>query len=125
MNESGTTAVRDLWSSADILFTSRVTYVEGRSALARATRDGRIAAADRGATVNELDERWRELLLVGVTDALVRAAGDLAENRALRGYDAIHLASALSLDEEVLLATWDRELSEAASQEGLAVLGAS
>jgi predicted nucleic acid-binding protein len=41
---------------------------------------------------------------------------------ALRGADAIHLASALAVgDAELLMAAWDRRLSTAARAAGLAV----
>ncbi len=40
-----------------------------------------------------------ELFLVGVDTVLAREAGDLAEGLGLRGYDAVHLASALALGE--------------------------
>jgi predicted nucleic acid-binding protein len=43
----------------------------------------------------------------------------------LRGYDAVHLASALAIDSpDVVLATWDRALAAAAVEEGLAVVPA-
>jgi uncharacterized protein len=55
---------------------------------------------------------------VPATEALVARAETLAWERALRGYDAIQLASALawreSIGEDVLLATFDRQLWEAA-----------
>ena len=38
-----------------------------------------------------------ELLLVGIDGLLARQAGELAEQLGLRGYDAVHLASALAL----------------------------
>ena len=70
----------------------------------------------------ELDELNAELLIVGVDGALARRAGDLADERALRGYDAVHLASALALGSgETILVTWDDDLSAAATAEGLAV----
>jgi predicted nucleic acid-binding protein len=54
----------------------------------------------------------------------VKRAGDLAEKHALRGLDAIHLASALLLDEElssaVLFASSDQRLQEASRREKLA-----
>jgi predicted nucleic acid-binding protein len=54
-------------------------------------------------------------------EALAREAGELADSLALRGYDAVHLASALALgDEEVALITWDRDLGAAAERMGLA-----
>jgi predicted nucleic acid-binding protein len=75
--------------------------------------------------VAELDARYEELDLVEVDDALAWRAGALAEARGLRGYDAVHLASAAFwqelLDEPVTLATFDRELWNAASGVGLDV----
>ena len=62
------------------------------------------------------------LVIVGVDDALARRAGEIAEERALRGYDAVHLASALALGPgETILVTWDRDFSDAAVGAGLAV----
>ena len=41
---------------------------------------------------------------------------------ALRGYDAVHLATALAFGaEDTILATWDHDLSSAAGLSGLAV----
>lgn len=60
-----------------------------------------------------------------VDDDIIRTAGDLAEQHALRGYDAVHLASALALaDEELILVSSDRELLDAASTSGIATLPA-
>jgi uncharacterized protein len=72
--------------------------------------------------VGELDALNAELVLVGVDEALARHAGELADEGAVRGYDAVHLASALSLGAgETILVTWDRDLSNAAVDTGLAV----
>lgn len=66
-----------------------------------------------------------ELLLVGIDVKLTRQAGDLAEDLALRGYDAVHLASALALGDDTTLVTWDEDLKRAAAQSGCAVAPAS
>ena len=51
----------------------------------------------------------------------MRTAGDLAQARALRGYDAVHLASALRVgDPDVVLVTGVGALLAAAGAEGLA-----
>ena len=48
-------------------------------------------------------------------------AGDLAETHALRGYDAVHLASALAIaDDRTVMVTTDRHLRTAARNVGLA-----
>jgi predicted nucleic acid-binding protein len=58
-----------------------------------------------------------------VDAALARESGELAERLGLRGYDAVHLASALALgDGEVALITWDLELRSAAENLGLGVI---
>jgi hypothetical protein len=61
-------------------------------------------------------------MTVEVTDRLVKRAGDLAVSR---GYDALHVASALSLHERVpssvMFLAFDRELSIAAKRETLRI----
>lgn len=70
------------------------------------------------------DPTYEELVAIGVDQQLTRTAGDLASEFSLRGYDAVHLATALGLAEhDVALVSWDRELSRAATVAGLAVLG--
>ena len=55
--------------------------------------------------------------MIGVDAALARAAGDLAERHALRGYDAVHLASAIAIDDPgLVMATWDRNLAAATAR---------
>jgi hypothetical protein len=49
-------------------------------------------------------------------------AGRLARVHALRGADAVHLASALAIgDPELVIAVWDRRLHAGADAAGLAV----
>lgn len=63
-------------------------------------------------------------MAIGVDERLAAHAGELAENLGLRGYDAVHLATALELgDEEVVLVTWDRDLARASERVGLGVAG--
>ena len=60
--------------------------------------------------------------MVEVTTELVRRAGALAESLGLRGYDAIHLASAEAVnDHDFVMATRDRALLQAARSLGLGV----
>ena len=61
-----------------------------------------------------------------VSAALIKRAGQLAEALALRGYDAVHLASAVIVAEQgsqaVTFACFDEKLSRAARRQGLTVL---
>jgi len=64
--------------------------------------------------------------VIALDERLARDAGDLAQRYALRGYDAVHLASALGVeDPQALLATWDRDLSRAAEMTGRLLVNAS
>ncbi|QAA75827.1 MAG: hypothetical protein BIP78_0059 [Candidatus Bipolaricaulis sibiricus] len=103
--------------------TCRVAYVEVRAALARAAREKRIPRGDLRELTRALDQDWKGYVIVEVTEGLVRAAGELAARHGLRGYDALHLASALTLveegDLEVAFACYDVSLEGAARSEGL------
>jgi predicted nucleic acid-binding protein len=59
---------------------------------------------------------------VELEPGVARAAGEVAEGFGLRAYDAVHLASALVVDEgDTLVGTGDRALATAASAAGLGV----
>lgn len=57
---------------------------------------------------------------VELTEGLALRAGELAEIFALRGYDAVHLASAEAIaDDDTALVTADHDLASAAASLGL------
>jgi hypothetical protein len=57
---------------------------------------------------------------VELTAAVERHAGRLARSHALRGADAVHLASALAIgDPDLIIAVWDRRLHTGAATAGL------
>jgi uncharacterized protein len=69
--------------------------------------------------VATLEDLYAQLRTVAIDEGLARHAGDLAEQHALRGYDAVHLACALQLQgDDTLLATWDTALRAAALATG-------
>jgi len=120
--EDGSGTAAELWDAADLVVTSRVSYPEGRAALAAARRARRVtgSAADRARLA--LDSMFDDLDVVELDDGLAASAGDVADRFGLRANDAIHLASALALeDPRVVVVTWDRELAAAARRAELAV----
>jgi predicted nucleic acid-binding protein len=121
IEEPGSEQVAELWIAADSVVSSTLAYPEGRAALAMASRLGRMSAtASRRARV-EFEALVADLGLVVATTDLLRRAGDLAEAHALRGYDAVHLASAEAVaDDETVLVTADQQLQTAATALGLA-----
>jgi len=101
---------------------SQLVYPEARAAAAAARRGRRITTATLRRAVDRIDELCTELDVISLDPGLAHSAGDLAEAHGLRGYDAVHLATALSIDSDsMLLATWDGDLARAAVAAGCSV----
>lgn len=119
--EDGSELVSELWGTRHQAVSSILSYPEGRAALAAAARAGRLSANGHARAHDEFESLASELLLVGIDAPLARQAGQLAEELALRGYDAVHLASALAVGSATVLVSWDEDLRRAATQSGCAV----
>lgn len=124
VEEPGSSLAVKLWNSAYPVVSSILLYPEARAALAAARRAGRLTSEVYPRVVAEFEEKYEELVAVGVDRVIARSAGLQAESFGLRGYDAVHLATALDLgEEEVALITWDGDLGQAAESIGFAVAG--
>jgi predicted nucleic acid-binding protein len=122
IEEEGSDIAAALWDGADAPVSSRLAYAEGRAALAAARRMGRLTLRAHQVAKRLFEAVWRELRLVELSQDVVHAGGDLAEQLALRGYDAVHLASAVAAsDADFIVATWDRDVGSAALALGIAV----
>ena len=111
--------VRQGVTEADSVATSVVAYAEAKPAFARRLRENSITTEEHRQIVAALDSDWIEYERLIVTEAIAYSAGQIAEQHALRGYDAIHLASAVKLQEvtnDVHFLAFDTRLMEAASQ---------
>jgi hypothetical protein len=122
--EDGSDLAAELWDSAHPAASSILSYPEGRAALAAAQRQGRLGEDEHARALAAFEELQADLITVGVDQNLAHRAGEHAEDLGLRGYDAVHLATALELgDEEVVVVTWDRDLARATEQVGLGLAG--
>jgi predicted nucleic acid-binding protein len=125
--EAGSSEVRRLVAEAGVVCTSVVGLPEARAALARRAREGSLGPAGHERALRALAADQERLFLLEVTLELAVAAGDLAERRALRGLDALHLASALLIQERIgeplTFLCFDDRLRSAAREEGLRVEG--
>ena len=123
VSEPGTPEVRTLVAGASLVVTSSVAYAEARAAFARRHREGWMDAGDLRRTVRALDDDWERYVVLEASGRLAHQAGDLAESHALRGFDAIHLATAIEfgrlVGEQPTFSTHDKRLSLAAHAEGL------
>jgi predicted nucleic acid-binding protein len=122
VQEPGTSVAIRLWDEAAVRLTSPLSYVECRAALAAARPAGRLPVRSATAAIRELAGHWRSLAVVPVDDALIENAGEMTDRLGLRGYDAVHLASAArALPGPVTMVTWDADLAAAAHALGLAI----
>ena len=123
--ETESDAVKQIVEAAEVTATSRLAYVETRAAFARKRRERGVNSRDYRHLLQDFDHDWESYFIVDVSDALVRLAGQLAEKHALRGYDAIHLASAVIVrrqgDRPMSFSCFDTRLSRAARREGLQI----
>jgi predicted nucleic acid-binding protein len=74
----------------------------------------RLTARAHSSGLRRLDELWEQVDVIEIDDALSRRAGALASRLALRGYDAVHCASAEQLDDpDLVAASGDAQLLQA------------
>lgn len=95
-----------------------IVLATSRLAIAEVSRATKLANA-RGEVQEEVDRLMSSCMLVAVSAELLRAARGLA-SATVRTLDAIHLASALRIEADELLA-YDRRLLAAASEQRLPV----
>ncbi|MEO6571198.1 MAG: PIN domain-containing protein [Ilumatobacteraceae bacterium] len=95
--------------------------VEARAALAAARRGSRLAEVQLRSAVAELEALVNDLHIVPPTDDLLASVAELAVTEGLRGYDAVHLAAALTV-EATVLSSADAALCAAAARNGLHIV---
>ena len=121
--EAGSPEVEALIGGAQAVGTAVISRAEVAAALARAARV-RVVTREAGAkALQAFSADWEHLVRLQLGEPLAARAAALAWEHGLRGYDAVHLASALvwseSLGETVAVATYDRELWRGAQASGL------
>jgi predicted nucleic acid-binding protein len=123
--ERGSRETRELSTKADVVATSLITRAEVAAALSRAVRVGIIEPDSGRKAQRAFASQWPDIAKVPVSEAVVSRAAALAWDFALRGYDAVQLASALTWQEavgaEITLATFDRQLWDAGKKAGVRI----
>ena len=122
-NEEGSDAVISKWQEATGIVTSSVAYAEALASIYRKKREAKFGKDKLGDLLNAFRRDWNSFIRVEVTDELNEWIVTLVSRFPLRGFDAIHLASALivqeTLQEEFLFACFDQKLLQAAQSAGL------
>ena len=125
IDEPNAVVVRSAAAESEMLATSIVTYAEMRSAFARRQRSGDLSTDGIDRIKSKFEQDWLEVEALLLDDRTVRRAGEFAESYGLRGFDAIHLASADALRNifgAITFAYFDAELWRAASACGMRLL---
>jgi predicted nucleic acid-binding protein len=123
IREPATSRCRTVWSAATGVVTSDLAYVEAHAALAQAHRLGRITDAALDRAVDVFESLWSGIARVAVSETILRDATRLTRTHALRGYDAVHAASALaSASEDFVAVSGDTALLRAWSTIGIATV---
>jgi predicted nucleic acid-binding protein len=122
VEEAGSELAAELWDGCDAALASLLAYPEVRAALAAACRNHDLSEDDLDAAEQAWEQYWASVRPVELTPAVERHAGQLARTYALRGADAVHLASALAIaDPSLIIAVWDRRLRAGAASAELRV----
>ncbi len=136
VNEVGTPWIQNLTSTktGHLICIGRITTVEVVAALARRVKSGSLTTHDSTTAIAQFKtEISTDYRVVELTPILANRAIQIAESYQLRGYDAVQLAFALAVRNELsamgaitskfpyVLISADTELNNAASLEGLTV----
>ena len=125
-DEPGSDIAATLWDGCDTPLSSRLAYPEVRSALAAAGRNHDLTARELDGAEKDWNDFWAATRPVELTAAVEQHAGELTHAHALRGADAVHLASALAIDDaNLVVAVWDKRLHAAAIAVGCRVAPAA
>ena len=126
LRELGSDEIIEWLVSAKLSGSSVLLKAEMAAAMSKAVRLGYIYQEEANASWERFLIDWPELAHIAVSESLVTSAAALAWDYKLRGYDSVHLASALAWREKfgeiITLTTFDNELWEAGQRCGLDVL---
>jgi len=123
-DERFTELAKGIKNRAKIVVTSLIALPEVSSAINRAYSEGRCAKSEMDLVRNEFLRIWPKFQWIRVNEELMQQAGKLIFEHSLRGFDAVHLASALLLKQEggaidLFFSCFDHNLNRAAREEGL------
>jgi predicted nucleic acid-binding protein len=118
--------IRNFTHKAAAVSTSKIAYAEARAAFARKQKEEEFSLKVLRKVVEDLNRDWESYFVIEITDGLIRFAGDIAEKYLLRGFNGIHLASAIHLKNKISadihFSSYDTRLNQSAEKEGIIVL---
>lgn len=123
VSEKGSPLVQTVVGRNETVATAKIAYAEIFAGLTRKLREGNLSRAQYGLACRQFESDWQAYLRVELQDSILLLARDLIRRYPLRGFDAVHLASAVSLKaalgEDITFAAADARLLRAAAAENL------
>lgn len=124
--EKGSLLVQTLVKRKGPIATAKIAYAEVYAGLTRKLREGHLSDAQYALACRQFDADWQAYIRVELHDDILFLARDLIRRHPLKGFDAVHLASAISLKnalgEDITFAAADERLLRAAEAEDLNIL---
>lgn len=123
VTERGSVVVDRFIVGREPVATATIAYAELYAGLTRKRRDGRLSPEQYALACRQVEEEWPAYWWAALTEEVLRSARELIQRHAIRGFDAIHLGSALALktglNEDVTFVAADKRLLRAAASERL------
>jgi len=123
VSEPGSQETKAAIEAASVVGTAVVSRAEVAAALAKAVRMDALTQSEAWASLQVFRAEWNNFVQVQVNQMVVARADTLAWEQGLRGYNAVHLASALiwqeSMHQAVTCFTFDLRLWNTARSVGL------
>lgn len=123
VQEAESAEVLRVIEQATSISTSLITRAEMSATFAKAVRMDVLSRNIAESLLNLFRTHWNDFERIDLTEDVVTRADDLAWQFGLRGYDAVHLATAMlwheSLHAGLTFATYDKKLWNAAQRVGL------
>ena len=113
------------WKEATDIVISSVAYADTIASFFRKKREGHLKDSMVQRIIEAFRLDWKSFIRIEVNDQLNVFLEGILKKYYLRGLDAIHLASAVllqeSIQEKIIFRCFDQGLSRAAHQEGLQI----
>ena len=126
VSEKGSPVILTLIKRNEPIATAKIAYAEIYAGLTSKLREGGLSSAQYALACRQFESDWNAYLRIELQDTILLRARDLIKRHPLRGFDAVHLASALNLKdilgEEMTFVAADERLLRAAKSERLGIL---
>lgn len=120
--EIGTDAILKIWKTYSNFAISQVGYSEILGTINKKQKIEKFTDSSKKSLLKQFKSDWDQMLKINVDHSMIPELDKIHSNHLLRGFDAVHLASALllfrELKEEFLFLSADDQLCNAAKKFG-------